>query len=80
MSDEEWEPGDPIYPDQRPSNMCRKCGIKWQTNAVSKCPRCGTANSAALRTQSPWVSAGEIMAHAPDGQVKVVGDSDAEHS
>lgn len=44
MTDADWEPGQPVYPEQRPRDMCHKCGTRWAAAGVMRCPVCGAEN------------------------------------
>lgn len=48
MSD--WQPGDPVYPDQEPKIRahCGPCLVAW-TADTDRCPDCGELSTEALR-------------------------------
>lgn len=49
-TDDDWQPGDPVYPDQAPQERrhCGPCLMSW-TAEVECCPECGQLSTEALR-------------------------------
>lgn len=55
-----WQPGDPVYPDEREDSgggACSdpECGVTWSPAGPIECPRCGSPTAVG----TPWAEGGE---------------------